>query len=116
MYILLRTKGLRPTQHLLEHVHRRLAFALARFGTRISAVRVLLADENGPRGGVDKRCRVVVDLPHRGRVRIEESGADTVPVVDIAADRAARTVQRLLNRLHDQRRRRARGLPRPGSA
>ena len=46
------------TAALLAHVERRLRFALSRFGQKIRLAAVQLADLNGPRGGLDKQCRV----------------------------------------------------------
>src|SRR5690348_11454278 len=59
---------------LKDHVERRLRFALGRLAARIGRMTVLLSDVNGPRGGIDKRCRIVVTLVPRGMVRVEGSG------------------------------------------
>ena len=40
------------------HIASRVEFALGRLAARITRVRILLADLNGPRGGIDKRGRV----------------------------------------------------------
>lgn len=104
MHIVLRTKGLRPTHELLIHAQRRLSFALSRFSARIRHVRVLLSDENGPRGGVDKACRLEIALAHRGRLRIEDLGSDANAVIDRACERAARAVARTLARRITRRR------------
>lgn len=104
MQIQLRTHGLTPTQELLVHVHRRLAFALARFHPRVRTVRVLLADENGPRGGTDKRCRIDIVLAHRGRILVEHISSDVLAAVDSAAQRSARAVDRIVKRRIGRRR------------
>ncbi len=80
---------------------RRLGFALGRFANRIRTVRLVLTDQNGPRGGLDKLCTVQV----RGAgwsVHIEDVDADAGVAVDRAADRAGRSVARKLDRLRDQ--------------
>ena len=46
-------------RRLLE---RRLSFALSRFDSRIRKTTVVLEDVNGPRGGMDKSCRIAVVL------------------------------------------------------
>jgi len=79
---------------------RRLDFALGRFANRIRSVRLVLTDQNGPRGGLDKLRRVEV----RGTgwsVHIEDIDADAGVVVDRTADRAGRSVARKLDRLRD---------------
>lgn len=40
-----------------------LARTLARFSHRIARVDIALSDQNGPRGGIDKHCRISVRMP-----------------------------------------------------
>ena len=81
-----------------ERVERRLGFALGRFGDRVGRVTVHLIDVNGPRGGADKRCRVVAEVPGHGAAVVEEAGADLGPLIDRATDRVGRAVRRRLDR------------------
>jgi len=90
-------------EDLAEFIERRLRFALGRFPGRIDRVTVRLSDVNGPRGGVDKRCRVTVLLTPRGVVRVEGSGDDPFALAARAAKRAGRTVRRALGRRHRPR-------------
>lgn len=98
MNVLLRTHGVSPDPELFARVQRRLGYALSRFAPRVRFVRVLLADENGPRGGNDKRVRIDVELHRRGRVVVEDLASDLVAAVDLAARRAARAVERSIKR------------------
>lgn len=91
-----RGRHLPLTPALLDHVARRLRFALGRFaGVRHVAVRV--ADVNGPRGGIDKRCHLRVDVAGRA-ITIEETDRDLYVAIDRAADRAGRATGRVLAR------------------
>ena len=58
MKIVIRAHQVDLTPELRDHVRRRLEFALGRLGPAVRAVQVTLADVNGPRGGVDKQCRM----------------------------------------------------------
>jgi len=79
-------------------VERRLKFALARFGSKIGKIAVNLCDENGPRGGVDKMCRIVVKV-HRARdVVIIDRDADIKISISRAAERVGRAVARSIER------------------
>jgi len=80
------------------HIERRLRFALGRFSGRIGRVVVRIADENGPRGGRDKRCRIAARLGRRGTVLVEERGEDLQAMIDVAAERMGRVVARSLQR------------------
>ena len=70
--------------------------ALARVGVHLIDVRVTLSDVNGPRGGLDKVCRVRVTLPGRRQVVVEERQRSFAAAADVAADRAAVAVVRAL--------------------
>lgn len=81
---------------LRHHVERRLSFALGRFGRHIQAVKVQLSDLNGPRGGVDQRCRVEVSLASGGRLIVEDTQSYLYAAVSRAAERVGRVVARQL--------------------
>jgi len=86
-----------------EWVERRLLFALSRFGDRIRRVTALVEDINGPRGGVDQRCRVAVLLGRSARIAAEATDADAFGAVSRAADRIARRVRDALERQRSMR-------------
>lgn len=83
---------------LRTHAERALRFALTRFSAAVARVRLRLIDENGPRGGVDQRCRVHVALRDGGTVDVEGVEADARVAIDVVAARAARSVARRLER------------------
>lgn len=87
-----------PDDELREHIGRRVTYALGRFAGRVGGVTVRLFDDNGPRGGRDKRCRITVALLPRGVVRAESVGDDPFALVGLAAKRARIAVGRRLER------------------
>ena len=98
MQVFVRGQGIELTEDVRERAERSLGFALGRFSPRIERVTVRLVDMNGPRGGVDKRCRIEVKLRSTGRVLIEEIAPSLQRAIDRAADRAARATDRSLKR------------------
>jgi len=90
--------GFPATPALTSHVRRRLGFGLTRHSARVARVVVRLGDENGPRGGVDKFCRIQVHLVDAANVLIHDCGPDLYAVIDRASDRTARTVAKRLER------------------
>ena len=84
------------------HIERPLHFALSRFGARILHVAVRLEDVNGPRGGVDKLCRIVVALSGAGHVQVEVLDSESIRAVDRAADRIQGVVGREIDRQHNR--------------
>jgi len=93
-------------EDLRDYIERRLRTALGRFAARIDRATVRLTDVNGPRGGVDKRCRIAVALIPRGLVIVEGQGDGPFALISRAAKRARRSVRRAI-----ERRRRGRMLP-----
>lgn len=100
------------TDALAEHVRRRLGFALTRHGDRIKLVGVRIGDENGPRGGPDKFCRIQVSLVDAPTAVVEEVGVDLYASIDRAAERVGRVVVKHLDRTHPLRNTSRQG-PRP---
>lgn len=98
MRIEIRGRGLTTSDGLRARLERRLAFALGRFAPRIGRVRVRLEDVNGPRGGVDKRCRLEIAIHPDLTVVVEEPDPDLYAAIDRAAERAGRAVARELQR------------------
>lgn len=82
----------------------RVGHALAAVETHVRRVTVYLSDENGPRGGPDKKCRVAVQLDTGRPVTVEARGGSVAGVVGGAADKAGERVYDELHRRNDRRR------------
>ena len=111
----IRSRNTELNDALRDLITRRMRSALERFEDRIRALRVLISDVNGPRGGNDKHVRTELQL-HNGRsLRIEELGADAIAAAATAADRVGQVLGRLMNRRASERRQRqsvrGRGVP-----
>lgn len=95
MWLNVHGQGFTIDEGVLGYIERRLRFALGRFGDRIGRVTVLI-DADGPRAEQEKLCRVVVDLLGHGRTVVEDTDSSLNAVVDRAADRVGKAVQRKL--------------------
>jgi len=104
MQIQIQTRGFRLSDGLRSHAERRLRFALGTAGDRVQRVVMRLADENGPRGGVDKRCTIRAILSGAPTVVIEQQETDLYVAIDRAVSRAGRGISRRLDRAAAQRR------------
>ncbi|MEM9659976.1 MAG: HPF/RaiA family ribosome-associated protein [Planctomycetota bacterium] len=93
-------------ESMREFAKKRLLFALSRFGRRVQRVRAVLSDVNGPKGGVDKSCRVTVKLLRLPDVCVSNEDLDARACFSRAADRVGRAVARTIEReQHFERRR-----------
>jgi len=81
-----------------SHIDARVRLALGRVSPRVARVSVYLSDENGPRGGVDKQCRLVAKLIPQGDLVVQGSDAEWEPLLNIALSRLARKVVREVDR------------------
>jgi len=103
MNVQVRGQGTELSIALRAHAERCLGFALRRFARRIDRVTVWLEDVNGPRGGVDKRCRIAVRLRPNGAAFVAKSAADAYVAIGRAAGRAGAAVARKIAWLQERR-------------
>ena len=95
-----RGKGLHVTAVLSTYIQRRLGFALGRFDRRVERVLVRIEDVNGPKGGIDKHCRVVVVMPHSTTAVMEGRGSNFRVAINRAVAKASRYVADRLKQPH----------------
>ncbi|MEE4146230.1 MAG: HPF/RaiA family ribosome-associated protein [Halieaceae bacterium] len=98
MRIYLQAQGFELTSAIDAYVRRQLARNLAGSQDDIIAVDVFLGDINGPKGGMDKKALVCVQLASRLSVRFEAVHGDLYRAVSVAARKARRSVKRTLRR------------------
>lgn len=85
-------------KELRGFLERRLLFALSRFDSRVNSIEVVVKDENGPRGGIDKVCRVSIALNRAEDVIVKETDTDLIACLARVAERAGRVVARSIDR------------------
>ena len=94
----IRVDGLRFDEDDREYIRRRLGEKLGRHAKSVERVSVRLRDINGPRGGVDVRCRIKVVLSGLPSVVAEQQAATFRPALTGALASAERAVRRTLQR------------------
>jgi ribosome-associated translation inhibitor RaiA len=90
----LKDSGVRRPHDLPEYIERRLRHAIVRFGSRVEKVFVFLQDANGPRGGLDKICRILVKTRGCGVVVAAVADTDWYVAVDRATSRVGHSLGR----------------------
>lgn len=95
MQLVIRATNVPVSDPIRAHVATRVLSAAKRFGRRLARVTVVLEDENGPRGGIDKACRIEAGLSGAGApVVITERSDDLYGAIDRATSRLKRTLAR----------------------
>ncbi len=99
MRVKLTTRYLPLTRDLEDYVQRRLDFAVGSRYDQVRRISVTLSDVNGPRGGVDKRCQIIVKISGQPDLVVEDTQADLTVAIDRAASRVSRTLARRISRI-----------------
>ncbi|MCX6833644.1 MAG: HPF/RaiA family ribosome-associated protein [candidate division Zixibacteria bacterium] len=89
---------------LFGFVEHRILLALGRLSLGIHCAIVRLHDLNGPRGGMDKTCRIEVRLRSRNSLVVEHTDSNLYAAISRAADRAGRAVVQAKGRARRHRR------------
>ncbi|MGV3740978.1 MAG: HPF/RaiA family ribosome-associated protein [Burkholderiaceae bacterium] len=92
------------TPSLREHLERRMQLSFSGVHDNILLVAVRLRDLNGPRGGSDMMCQLLITVPGCPQIVVNELQEDMRSAIDAAARRAAHRVSRViaLKRLADR--------------
>jgi putative sigma-54 modulation protein len=84
-------------------VEHQLILALGQVSSGIHCAIVRLYDLNGPRGDMDKTCRIEVRLRSRRSLVVEHTDANLYTAINRAADRAGRAVVQVKGRFRRHR-------------
>lgn len=76
----------------------RVGFVLRRLSWLVARVRVRCTDVNGPRGGIDKHCRVEMTMPGNRTVVATSTAPDWRRAFETALGKAARALVRIRQR------------------
>lgn len=109
MFFSIATRGIEMNSRLRKSIEHRLRFAVGRFERHVRDFAVHLADENGPRGGVDTICRLTATFHRGGSIRVEEKDANIMRAIY----RAARRFRNVILRRMDHRKTKAIQTSRP---
>lgn len=87
---------------LRESTAARVWFVMRRMAWLVSHAKLRLTDVNGPRGGVDKQCRLEIKTTHAGTVTITAMARDWRTAIEGALSRAGRMLLRNWRRRREQ--------------
>ncbi|MBY0112799.1 MAG: HPF/RaiA family ribosome-associated protein [Phycisphaerales bacterium] len=98
MVITLVDGSIKTTDSMRDFVNQRIGAALDRFRDRISRIEVRITDENGPRGGIDKMCRVTAMLAGQGPLMVEKRAGDFYEAIARATNAVKQSVARRVSK------------------
>jgi putative sigma-54 modulation protein len=93
-----RSQGFALTDALREFALHRAKAALQIAEHALRAVDVQLCDTNGPRGGIDKRCALHIQLGQGPVLRVVDVQSDMYTAIECAFHRCKQTLRRRIDR------------------
>lgn len=95
MHVELKGLGIELSDALVRFCNRQIVEPLQRVYDRQGPrLEIELSDDNGPKGGLDKRCRITFEMPHSKTINVTQMSDDIYRSVDLAAKRFLRLVHR----------------------
>jgi ribosome-associated translation inhibitor RaiA len=89
---------------LIETVSAMVEAALGRFASHVTRVDVHMSDENGSKGGLDKRCVIEAHMEGRKPGAVVENAETMKQAVQGAIDKLVRMLDSIVGRMNAQRR------------
>jgi putative sigma-54 modulation protein len=99
----IRQHHMRLRGSMLRAIGGQVVATLRRFDRVIRRVSIRVADVNGPRGGVDKRCAIEICVKRSPAIVVEDLETRLAVAVDQAIERAVMALSRFVERKRDKR-------------
>lgn len=77
--------SIKTSEAQYDYIITKVGAAAERLKDAACIIDVRLTDANGPKGGIDKQCSIVVTPPGLGTLRVEGQAADYYAAIDAAA-------------------------------
>ena len=98
MNIQVNFRNIKKGSTAIKQVRERLSLAFARTQDAIQSVSIIISDVNGPKGGVDKLCRILIKSDHLPDIVITESQSNIGSAINRCISRARQSLSRNLKR------------------
>jgi len=102
MNVFVNTRKINKGKMWVEYGRQRIMGALRKRVDRISKIQMTLSDVNGPKGGVDKRCLIVLKLKGQADIIVEALHEQVHGAIDNAVNRVQTALHRRVNRGKDK--------------
>lgn len=90
--------SIKTSESQLEYIQRKVEAAAVGLRDVACTIDVRLTDLNGPKGGIDKQCSIVVSQPGQQTVSVKEQAKEYYAAIDAAAATLKRRLTRTLER------------------
>ncbi len=94
--------SIQTTPGMMAHIRTRLSAALDRFSPQVRDVEIHIRDDNGPKGGRDKRCAIHAHIDGATPIIVEHRDSEFYAAIDQATHKLKRAVSRFFERRRDR--------------
>jgi putative sigma-54 modulation protein len=98
MNIQVNFRNIKKSNAAIIHISDRISLAFARTQDAIQSVSIIVSDVNGPKGGIDKLCRILIKSSLLPDIVITENQAHISTAIDRCITRARQSLSRKLKR------------------
>lgn len=86
------------SSEVIDYIDRRLSFSFSRIRHKVENIAISLADINSPKGGIDKRCHIIVKAVGLNQLIVVDKRTNLYEAIDSCIDRASLYIKRKLAR------------------
>jgi putative sigma-54 modulation protein len=97
MLVNIQSRHFSLSEALSKYVKKKVQIMLCRYEGKIIRVDVSLFDINGPKGGEDKCCKIVVKINGASSIVVQETAEDLYDAINTCSRRGRRAVKRQLS-------------------
>ena len=90
--------SIKTSEAQYDYIMTKVGAAVARLKDTTCTIDVRMTDLNGPKGGVDKQCSIVLTPPGGSTIRVEEQASEYYVAIDAASAAIKKSLSRVLER------------------
>jgi putative sigma-54 modulation protein len=97
MLVNIQSRHFSLSEALSKYVQSKVQIMLSRYESKINSINVSLFDINGPKGGEDKCCKIIIKINGTTSIVVQETAEDLYDAINTCSRRARRAVKRQLS-------------------
>ena len=98
MKVTIQSPGFKLTESLEKYTREKLALSLGRYRQKITEINVTLLDINGPKGGEDMRCKILIKVIGMHPILLQETSDDMYLAISSCLQRSRQTLIRQIRK------------------
>jgi ribosomal subunit interface protein len=97
MLVNIQSRHFSLSEALSKYVKSKVQIMLSRYDSKVNSINVSLFDINGPKGGEDKCCKIIIKINGASSIVVQETAEDLYDAINTCSRRARRALKRQLS-------------------